>query len=158
MTARRPLPPAATAALDAYVKLMRAAESVTARAHVVLPAGVTFTQFAALEALLHRGPLFQSALAGKLLRSGGNLTLVVDNLERDGLVTRERDADDRRYIRVALTPKGRRFITGLFPRVAASLTREFAHLTVAEQSTLARLCKKLGLGRPAPAATPPARL
>jgi len=147
MTARPSPSSAEAAALAAYIKLMRAAESVTARAHAVLPEGVTITQFAALEARLHRGPLFQTELALKLLKSGGNLTLVVDNLERDGLVTRERDATDRRRIRVALTPAGRKFIADLFPRVAASLTHEFSALTAAEQSTLARLCRKLGLGR-----------
>ena len=152
MTARLSTSPAETAALDAYVKLMRASESVTARAHVVLPEGVTITQFAALEALLHRGPLFQTELALKLLKSGGNLTLVVDNLERDGLVVRERDAADRRRIRVALTAKGRTFITSLFPRVAASLAHQFSALTQTEQATLARLCKKLGLGVQATAA------
>lgn len=133
-------------ALAAYVKLMRAAESVTARAHTVLPSGVTITQFAALEALLHRGPLFQTELATKLLKSGGNLTLVVDNLERDGLVTRERDTEDRRRLRVALTTKGRKFISSLFPQVAASLTKEFSVLTAGEQETLAALCRKLGRG------------
>lgn len=146
MATRLQRPPAETAALDAYIKLMRAAESVTTRAHLVLPAGVTITQFAALEALLHRGPLFQSELAGKLLKSTGNLTLVVDNLERDGLVSRERDETDRRFIRVALTTKGRKFISTLFPKVAASLTREFAALSAAEQATLAQLCRKLGRG------------
>ncbi|MBS0632379.1 MAG: MarR family transcriptional regulator [Verrucomicrobia bacterium] len=151
MATRHQRPPAETAALNAYVKLMRAAESVTTRAHLVLPEGVTITQFAALEALLHRGPLFQSELAGKLLKSTGNLTLVVDNLERDGLVVRERDETDRRFIRVALTAKGRKFISALFPQVAASLTHEFSALTLAEQATLAELCRKLGRG-PQPAA------
>ena len=138
-------------ALDAYIKLMRAADSVTARTQSVLPAGVTLTQFAALEALFHLGPLYQSELATKLLKSGGNLTLVVDNLERDGLVTRTRDAADRRFVKVALTPKGRRFIGALFPKMAASLTREFAVLTPRDQLALARICKRLGLGRPQPA-------
>ena len=143
--------PAEALALDAYVKLMRASESVTARAHTVLPADLTFTQFAALEALYHRGPLFQSELASKLLKSGGNLTLVVDNLERDGFVTRERDSHDRRFIRVALTTKGHKLIATVFPRLATSLANEFAQLTPAEQTELARLCKKLGLGSPSPA-------
>ena len=142
-------PKAEIAALDAYIKLMRAAESVTARSHVVLPSSLTFTQFAALEALYHRGPLFQSELATKLLKSGGNLTLVVSNLERDGFVTRERTAADRRFVKVALTPKGTRFIAALFPKIAASLTREFSVLTPREQTALARLCKRVGLGRPA---------
>jgi MarR family 2-MHQ and catechol resistance regulon transcriptional repressor len=146
MGTRHQGPPAEVAALDAYIKLMRAAESVSMRAHVVLPASVTFTQFAALEALLHLGPLCQSQLAAKLLRSGGNLTLVVHNLERDGLVVRKRGAEDRRFVQVALTAKGRKFITALFPKVAASLTREFAVLSAAEQAALARLCRKLGRG------------
>jgi len=110
-------------ALDAYIKLMRSADSVTSRAHLVLPPGVTLTQFAALEALYHLGPLFQSELAAKLLKSGGNLTLVVDNLERDGLVSRTRDPADRRYVKVELTPKGRRFIGTLFPKVAKSIAQ-----------------------------------
>jgi len=135
-------------ALDAYIKLMRAADSVTARAHLVLPAGITLTQFAALEALYHLGPLFQSELATKLLKSGGNLTLVVDNLERDGLVSRTRDPDDRRFVKVELTPKGRRFIGALFPQIAASLTREFSVLSNRDQLALARICKRLGIGRP----------
>lgn len=152
MATRLQRPPTEAAALNAYVKLMRAAESVTTRAHLVLPEGVTITQFAALEALLHRGPLFQSELASKLLKSTGNLTLVVDNLERDGLVLRERDETDRRFIRVALTAKGRKFISTLFPKVAASLTHEFSALTPAEQATLAELCRKLGRG-PQPVAS-----
>ena len=143
-------------ALSTYIKLMRASESVSVRAHAVLPAHVTFTQFAALDALLHCGPLYQSELAKKLLKSGGNLTLVVRNLERDGLAACQRDPGDRRYVKVALTPGGRRFIERLFPKVAASITREFSILSAVEQRTLARLCKKLGRGRaPQKGASPP---
>jgi MarR family 2-MHQ and catechol resistance regulon transcriptional repressor len=138
-------------ALDAYIKLMRAADSVTARAHLSLPDGLTLTQFAALEALYHLGPLYQSELATKLLKSGGNLTLVVDNLERDGFVTRTRDAADRRFVKVDLTPKGRRFIGTLFPKIAASLTQEFGVLSSRDQLALARICKRLGVGRTRPA-------
>lgn len=132
-------------ALDAYVKLMRAAESVTSRAHTVLPKDLTISQFGVLEALFHRGPLYQGELAGKLLKSGGNVTLIVDNLEKAELVSRTRDKDDRRFITVALTPKGRTFISQLFPKVAASITREFAALSLTEQRTLAKLAKKVGL-------------
>ncbi len=139
-------------ALDAYIKLMRAADSITARAHLILPAGVTLTQFAALEALYHLGPLFQSELAAKLLKSGGNLTLVVDNLERDGFVSRTRDPADRRFVKVELTSKGRRFIGALFPKIAAGLTREFSVLSSRDQLALARICKRLGVGRAAPVA------
>lgn len=136
--------PAETIALDAYIKLMRAADAVTARAHTVLPKGLTIPQFAVLEVLFHRGSLCQSEIAAKVLKSAGNLTLVVDNLERDGHVIRQRDPEDRRYVTVSLTPQGRAFIRELFPQVAAAITREFSALTAAEQTTLAELCRKAG--------------
>lgn len=139
--------PAEITALDAYIKLMRAAESVTARAHDLLPADLTLTQFGVLEALLHRGPLCQSALAKKLLKSAGNLTLVVNNLEKAQLVVRERSDTDRRYITVALTAKGRRFITALFPKVCRRITTEMSALSASEQASLAALCKTVGLGK-----------
>lgn len=141
-------------ALNAYVKLMRAAESVTARAHIVLPKDITLAQFGALETLLHCGPLNQSDLASKLLKSGGNITLIVDNLEKAGYVTRQRDQDDRRFVTVSLTNSGRTFITELFPKVAASITREMSALSSAEQFTLGWLCKKAGVGAPVSAPAP----
>ena len=69
-------------ALDAFVKLMRAADTVqsAAIAHVS-DAGLTPSQFAVLEALYHVGPMCLGAIAEKILKSSGNLTLVVDNLE-----------------------------------------------------------------------------
>ncbi len=142
-------------ALNAYIKLVRAAESVSARAHAILPREITLSQFSVLETLLHRGPLCQGVLAGKLLRSGGNLTLIVGNLEKMGFVTRVRNPDDRRYITVSLTETGRAFISELFPRVAASITRELGALSTAEQFTLGWLCKKAGTRSTSAAASTP---
>src|SRR5450432_865461 len=104
-------------ALNAFIKLQRAAESVSVRVHAILPEGLTTTQFGVLESLHHIGPLCQSELAEKLLKSGGNLTLVVDNLEKAGFVSRERDPADRRFVVVKLTEKGQGFIAALFPKV-----------------------------------------
>jgi MarR family 2-MHQ and catechol resistance regulon transcriptional repressor len=147
MVTRHTGPPAEVRALDAYIKLTRAAESVTARlSGLWAAAGLTEGQFGALEALYHLGPLVQRDLAAKLLRSGGNVTLVIDNLEKRGLVRRERDADDRRRITVHLTAAGRRLIRRLFPRHAAAVAAELGVLTAAEQEDLGRLCRKLGLG------------
>ncbi|HEY4246378.1 MAG TPA: MarR family transcriptional regulator [Lacunisphaera sp.] len=132
-------------ALNAFIKLQRSAESVSTRIHAVLPDGLTVTQFGVLEALYHLGPLCQSELAEKLLKSGGNLTLVVDNLEKASLVLRERDASDRRFVVVRLTEKGNGFIGGLFPKVVANVTREMNALSSTELADLGRLCKKIGL-------------
>ena len=135
-------------ALDAYVKLLRAAESVTARVTRRLDAaGLTISQFGALEALYHLGPLCLSDLARKILKTSGNLTLVVDNLEKRGLVSRCSDAADRRFVRVSLTPAGKRLVSGIFPAHAREITHALSALSPAEQATLAALCRKLGLAQ-----------
>ena len=133
-------------ALDTYVKLMRATESVTARAHRQLSTfGLSFSQFGVLEALYHLGPMSQSEIGQKILRSSGNMTMVIDNLEKRQLVKRERSQADRRFLIVHLTVKGRKLISEIFPSHATEITREFDVLTASEQRTLASLCKKLGL-------------
>jgi MarR family transcriptional regulator, 2-MHQ and catechol-resistance regulon repressor len=134
-------------ALNAFIKLQRASESVSARVHEILPPNLTITQFGVLEALHHIGPLCQGELAEKLLRSGGNLTLVVDNLEKSGLVERERDPADRRFVVVKLTNKGGAFIAGLFPKIVSRVTAEMGTLSSTELVELSRLAKKVGLKR-----------
>lgn len=135
-------------ALDAYVKMVRSVSTLLAavRTQSPLPAGMSFSQFQVLEALLHRGPLQQSEISRKILKSTGNITVVVDHLERDGLVERGKDPKDRRVSKVKLTPRGRKRIASYFPRHARAITATLGVLPVAEQKTLAELCKRLGLG------------
>jgi MarR family 2-MHQ and catechol resistance regulon transcriptional repressor len=136
-----------TAALNAYVKLMRAAESVSARVHGHLSAaGLTISQFGVMEALYHLGPLSQSEIAKKILKSTGNITMVIDNLEKRGLVKRERDQEDRRYYSIHLTPAGKKAIASIFPPHAGRIVKEMNILSGAEQETLGKLCRKLGIG------------
>lgn len=133
--------------LNIYTKLMRAAESVTCRVgRNMTGAGLTISQFGVLEALLHKGPLCQRDIALKILKSTGNITLVIDNLEKQGLVKRERSEEDRRYLTVSLTGHGREVITDAFTVVQQAITAEMSVLTSQEQETLGLLCKKLGLG------------
>lgn len=132
-------------ALDAYVKLSRALSALEMRLAARGAYGkLTPTQFGVLEALLHLGPLSQGELSAKLLKSGGNLTFVVDNLARQGLVERDRDSHDRRRVVVRLTESGRACVTELFPTHLAHVVAEFAVLTPEEQLALARLCRTLG--------------
>jgi MarR family transcriptional regulator, 2-MHQ and catechol-resistance regulon repressor len=133
-------------ALSTYVKLVRAVESITSRIHKHLAsAGLTLSQFAVLEALYHLGPLYQREIGQKLLRSSGNITMVIDNLEKRGYVKRERKQEDRRFMMVRLTDEGSENIRRVFPPHAAVIAREMSILSASEQKTLAQLCKKLGL-------------
>ncbi len=135
-------------ALGSYVKLMRAAESVTARIHRHLAeVNLTISQFGVLEAIYHLGPLSQVELGKKILKTSGNMTMVIDNLEQRGLARRERNAEDRRYFTVHLTEAGEKLLHEFFPRHAARITDEMGVLTPSEQEEFARLCRKLGLGK-----------
>jgi MarR family 2-MHQ and catechol resistance regulon transcriptional repressor len=134
-------------ALDTLIKLTRAADTVHGRLYTPLlrEEGMTVSQLGVLEALLHLGPLSQGELSAKLLRSGSNLTTVVDNLEQRALVRRERDTVDRRVQVVHLTPAGEAAIRRVFPEHVHRVTSVFGVLTRDEQRQLAELCRKLGL-------------
>lgn len=135
-------------ALDVYIKLLRAADAVTQRINRRFKEyGLTVSQFGVLEALYHLGPMCQTEVAGKILKSTGNLTLVIDNLERSGLVERQRDTVDRRFITVHLTPAGHDLIAGIFPDHVAGVVEAMNVLSAEELEQLASLCRKLGLAQ-----------
>lgn len=133
-------------ALDTWIKLTRAVDSLNSRLnqHGTL-GGLTESQFGVLEAICHLGPLPQCTLAAKLLKSSGNITVVIDNLEKRALVRREADPNDRRVSRVTLTPQGQTLIDEIFPLHAAAIAEEFSVLTSAEQEQLGVMLRKLGL-------------
>ncbi len=136
----------AAIALSAFVKLMRAAETVSNRTHRHLTdADLTPSQFGVLEALHHLGSMCQRDLGRKILKSSGNITTVIDNLEKRGLVIRRRDTKDRRYILVHLEDKGEDLIRLIFPQHVEVITKELSILSETEQVELGRLCRKLGL-------------
>jgi MarR family 2-MHQ and catechol resistance regulon transcriptional repressor len=125
---------------------MRAAESVTGRVNrFMAAANLTISQFGVLEALHHKGPHCQRDIAAKILKSTGNITLVIDNLEKRGLVRRERDSDDRRYLTIHLSEEGAALIATVFPEVEKAIVAEMETLTDDEQKQLGSLCKKLGM-------------
>lgn len=131
--------------LDAYVKLSRALATVDAAVHRPLAdAGLTASRFGALEALWHLGPLNQRELGRKILKSSGNVSVVVDGLERDGLIARERAATDRRNVIVSLTNAGRARIEAVYPAHVARLVAAFDHLRADDVDRLAELARALG--------------
>lgn len=134
--------------LDTFIKLTRCTNSVLTRLAERNTIGdLTYSQFAVLEALYHLGPLSQGEVSQKVLKSGSNMTTVIDNFERDGLVRRERDANDRRVIHIHLTEAGKGKVEAVLPGHVAALVEEFSRLTAKEQEMLGGLCKKLGKGR-----------
>jgi len=136
-------------ALNTYIKLTRAADSLaTALAGGGTQGDLTPTQFGVLEVLYHLGTMCQSDLGAKLLKSGGNITLVIDNLEKRGLVRRERDEKDRRMVQIYLTSAGEKLISELFPGHVRAIMEGMSALDDREQEMLGYLCRKLGTNQP----------
>ncbi len=133
--------------LDTFIKLTRCTNSLFTRlAERNTFADLTPSQFAVLEALYHLGSMTQGEVSIKVLKSGSNMTTVIDNLERDGFVRRDRDAKDRRVIHIHLTGAGKKKLEAVFPGHIAALVQEFSVLSASELELLGSLCKKLGKG------------
>lgn len=134
-------------ALGLWVALARCyasfAKAVSSKIHEY---GLTAPQFGVLEALYHVGPLSLGELADKLLVTGGNITYVMDRLEEQGLVYRERSSDDRRVIQARLTLEGHELIEGVFEGHASFIEHLTRHLEPGERVQLRGLLKKLGRG------------
>lgn len=134
-------------ALSAFINLARGSDSLMRRLAAKLePLEVTLGQFAVLEALYHLGPMCQKTLGEKLLRSGGNITLVVNNLTKQGWVRRQQQADDHRMMQIHLTPRGRALIARVVPQHVEAIVKEMSALDPEEQEALRRICRKLGKG------------
>lgn len=140
--------------LKTYTLMMRATNAVTKRMHRhLVDTGLTLSQFGVLEVLYHKGPLCQRDIGQKILKTSGNMTMVIDNLEKRELVVREKDPADRRRMLLKLTEKGWDLIQTLFPKHTTMAAETFAVLESNELAILGKLLKKIGKANAAPPAT-----
>ncbi|HEU4930966.1 MAG TPA: MarR family transcriptional regulator, partial [Pyrinomonadaceae bacterium] len=103
------------------------------------------SDFAVLEALLHKGPLPINEIGKKVLLTSGSITVAVDRLESKGLVERRASGTDRRARIVHLTKDGKDLITRIYAAHATDMEKlAAASLSRAERDTLIRLLKKIG--------------
>jgi len=145
MKTTRQYGPKADAALTMWVKLARAFSTFNKlTADHIRSFGLTQPQFGALETLGHLGPMIIGDLCKKQLVSGGNMTVVVDNLEELGLAKRTTSRDDRRAYIVGLTPKGKKLFQKIFVQHAEFVAKIGSVLSEEEQEHLGTLLKKLG--------------
>jgi MarR family transcriptional regulator, 2-MHQ and catechol-resistance regulon repressor len=132
-------------ALSLWVKLARAHATFShLTAANINKFNLTPAQFGVVECLGHLGPMLIGDLTKKHLVSGGNMTVVVDNLEKEGIVERSVSKEDRRAFYVRLTRKGNRMFNSIFIQHAEYVAKLASVLTETEQTELGSLLKKLG--------------
>lgn len=129
-----------------FLVLWKGARAVQAYAEKsVLELEMCGSDFAVLEALLHKGPLPVNEIGKKVLLTSGSITVAVDRLETKALVERRAHGTDRRARIVHLTKEGRKMITRAYRQHAADMERlASASLSSSERKTLIRLLKKIG--------------
>ena len=111
----------------------------------VRDAGMCLTDFVALEALLHKGPLTITEIQAKVQLASGSMTAAVDRLEKKGFIRRTPARNDRRAKLLELTRKGRLTVEAVFDHHAAVLEETMKVLSNPERNQLHGLLKKLGL-------------
>ncbi|MDV6236049.1 MarR family transcriptional regulator [Leptospira ellisii] len=134
------------AVLNTFIKLSRCSDSIRqVEEKVFTKYGLTTGQFGCLETLFHIGPMCQKDIGQKIFSCEGNITQIVDNLEKRKLVKRVRSEEDRRYIIIHLTPDGISLIQNAFPEILTNLVHKFDPLTEKELHDLGDYCKEVGL-------------
>lgn len=104
---------------------------------------ITLSQFGVLEALYTKGFLTIQEIIDVVLTTSGNMTVVIKNLEKNGLVARESNPKDKRSYVVSLTPKGRELIKSIFPKHMKMLAKNLSILSKEEKDNLLATLKKL---------------
>lgn len=100
-------------------------------------------QFAVLEVLYHKGDLKIGQIIAKVLATGGNMTVVINNLEKEGMVIRSPDPEDNRSSIISITTKGSQKMEAVFLDYVDDLAKVLEALTDEEQQTVTKILRKL---------------
>lgn len=104
--------------------------------------GLTIAQFGVLEALYNKGDLRICEIIEKILTTSGNITVVIRNLEKEELVEKKIDPEDKRAAIISITDKGRKIIEDIFPKHIENINNIFSVLTDEEKILLKDILKK----------------
>jgi DNA-binding MarR family transcriptional regulator len=126
----------------AVLGILRAADALRRRLAALLePHGLTPQQFNVLRILRGARPdgLCTLAVAGRMMEQAPGITRLLDRLEAKGFVARQRSTEDRREVRVRITPQGLEVLARLDKPVGDLDRAAVARLTKLDQQQLASL-------------------
>ncbi len=132
---RQATPP--NALVDSVLSASRALVAVAARSLAHVTDDVTLAQYRALVEVASRGPLRLADLALALRVDRSTATRMCDRLIRRGLVSRRRVTEDRRAVRISLTPAGRELVAEVSRHRRAEIGQIVARMPRADQAMVA---------------------
>ena len=134
------------AILNSYIKLVRAFESISSRLYMKFDGeGLTESQFYMLDALYHLGPMNQKKLGKKIFRGEGNITMIVNNLEKRKLIKKKQSGEDKRVYIIKLKNEGRELYEKVFPKFLKTIMNEFEGIKEKEHKEFQKICKRIGI-------------
>ena len=130
--------------MQTWIQIVRAFTKIrTKELKYITACGLTMNQFEVLEVLYHRGDLQVGAITKLIMSTPGNVTVVVKNLTRDGLVQTLPSSEDARVRVVSITEKGNELIGGMFTQHASNLKSYFDVFSDEEMVVAYDLLRKL---------------
>jgi DNA-binding MarR family transcriptional regulator len=149
LEAVRKYPDLDPSACEAFLNLLRAGDEAYRRSeaffneHNMSPGRFTIMMLLYDKMEGHPIPRTPADLAEMAGVTRATITGLVDTLERDGLVTRAHDSDDRRMMVIHLTPKGHATLEEIMPGHFKQMATQMAPLSEHERRTLVRLLNKI---------------
>ena len=129
--------------LSTLIVFTRAEQKIHKMEYETIKAGgLTNSQFAVLEVLYSKGDLKICEIIEKILTTSGNVTVVIKNLEKDGLVSKNIDPEDKRSMLISITDKGKKVMDEIFPKHVDNINKIFDILTIEEKLELKKILKK----------------
>lgn len=128
----------------AYLSLVAAADALVDQFKQLFQShGLTLTQFNLLRLLLTGNPEGETcgALRDRMLHRVPDITRLVDRMEREGLVERQRGVADRRVVLVRITPEGQRRCESLYPAVERMHRAQFPGASDEELAVVHRVLR-----------------
>ena len=132
-----------------FVALVKAADTLALQAEQLLKAsGLSATQYNVLRILRGAQPagLACRAIGDRMISHDPDITRLLDRMEKRGLISRERQTDDRRVVKARITPAGLAALKTLDVPVREMHKKQFAHISVTKLKTLSELLSELQSG------------
>ncbi|OOM74216.1 HTH-type transcriptional regulator MhqR [Clostridium puniceum] len=130
--------------LKVLIRLSRTTQGLHRRSGAIFgQKGLTTSQFSVLEILYHKGDLTINEIIENILSTSGNITVVIKNLEKECLVVRYGNPNDKRSSLISITEKGREKVEEIFPIHLKDLEESLINLSEEEKQVLTSILRKI---------------
>ncbi|HEY1481875.1 MAG TPA: MarR family transcriptional regulator [Candidatus Acidoferrum sp.] len=130
-----------------YVAILRAADSLSQLPEQIIKGeGLTSAQYNVLRILRGAEPegLPCNVIGERMISRDPDMTRMLDRMEKRGLITRQRQKDDRRVIKARVTEEGLKLLKKLDTPIRAAHKEQFRHIGPARLKSLSQLLEELG--------------